>query len=128
MSILDNLLKARRAELSELRKELRKWKRGDCLDVRNELEVSIKELDQYIRRFMKSKMDPVKVEGIVINRKIYEPFMKKIKGLHVEKKFEDNSLVVYYGKSSVELTGKLVLQDLTPHFEPFGQVKKTIEL
>lgn len=128
MSVLDKLLKAKRAELSDLRKELRKWKKGDCMDVRNELEVSVKELDQYIRRFMKSKMDPVKVEGIVINRKIYDPFMKKLKDLYVEKKIEDNSLIVYYGKSSVELTGKLVLQDLTSHFEPFGQVTKSIEL
>lgn len=128
MSVLDNLLKAKRAELSELKKELRKWKKGDCMDFRIELEVSIKELEQYIRRFMKSKMDPAKVEGIVINRKIYEPFMKNIKDLYVEKKIEGKTLIVYYGKSSVELTGKLVLQDLTPHFEPFGQVEKTMEL
>lgn len=124
MNVVDNLLKAKRAELSELKKEFRKWKKGDCMDLRIEIENSISDLEQYIRRFMKSNMVPAKVGGIIINKKLYDQFTKKLKGLHTEVEITEESLIVYYGKSLKSWDGQLELHDLSPHFEGHGEITK----
>lgn len=129
MSVLDNFLKDKRSEVSKLKKELRKlMKTEGNWDRKNDLEVYIKDLQAHIRRFMKSKMEPARVGNIIINNKIYEQFMKKLKGLHYETSVTDNRLIIEYGKKPGNWTGKLELYDLSHHFEGYGEITKEVTL
>lgn len=129
MSVLDNFLKDKREKLSKLRKERRKLKKdSDYSNKLNDLDKSIEDLNSYIRRFMKSKMEPAVVGDIVINNKIYDQFLKKLKGLHYEITVTNDRLIIEYGKKPGIWTGKLELFDLSHHFEGYGKVTKEVTL
>ncbi len=126
MSVLDNFLKDKRAELSKLRKERRKLTKAGSWDKKNTLDKTIEDLDFYIRGFMKSKMEPARVENIIINNKLYEQFLRKLKGLHYEITVTNDRLIIEYGKSPGNWTGKLELFDLSSHFNGYGEITKKV--
>lgn len=120
MSALDNFLKSKRAELSELKKK----RRNATGTGKTGLSNPIKSLEALIRRFRKSNMEPGRVGNIVVNYKLYTRFMKKLKGFHTETVVTNESLTVHYGKVRGKWTGKLVLLDLTSYFEGHGEIPK----
>lgn len=125
MSVLDRYLKDKRAKLSEMKKERRQTKDVDKL---NKLDRSIDVLEAHIRKFMKSRMEPARVGNIVINNKVYEPFMKKLKNLYYRTTVTDEKLIVEYGTTPVKWTGLLELYDLSHYFEGYGAIKKEVSV
>lgn len=124
MSALDSFLKAKRAEISELKKERRKLADSE----KQKLDKPIEKLEALVRQFMKSKMEPGRAGNIIINNKLYERFIKKLDGFEVQLNMTDVSLILQYGKVYGEWTGSLELYDLSSHFEGHGEVQKEVDL
>lgn len=125
MGVLDSFLKNKRAEISSL-----KQKRRDVHPASRKIEWDkpIEDLENLVQRFMKSRMEPARAGKIIINNKIYEQFIKKLKGFEVEIAIEEEKLVLQYGKVYGKWTGRLELYDLTSHFEGHGEVAKEADL
>lgn len=75
-----------------------------------------------------SKTLPVRVEGIVINHKLYSSFMKKIKGYKTSILMQSDGMVVNYWKQGTLNQGKGVLKlyDLSEYFKDFENVPEAI--
>ncbi len=125
MSILDRFLKDQRAEISSLKQKRRKEKTAAD---KAKWDAEIEGAEMFVRKFMKSKMEPAKAGDIIINNKIYEQFIKKLKGFEVEIQIAEDKLILQYGKTYGSWTGTLELYDLTSHFEPYGEVTKEADL
>ena len=122
MTILDKYLKDLRYEASVLRKKRRR--KGNRAEDIACLDKEINKLESSINRFRKSDMEPRTVGSIVINYKLYDRFTKKLKGMYTKVILKEDCLVVLYGKNENNLTGELVLHDLTRFFEKYGQPEK----
>jgi hypothetical protein len=107
MSALQELLTNKKSKLSRLKKEHRK---SAASASKVKLEKQIIDLENFIHHFRVSVMEPVQIDDIVINYKLYKAFMKKLKGFKVSEKIDNNTLIINYGK------GELHLYDLTHHF------------
>lgn len=118
MSALDKFLKDKRSELSELKQKRRKLKGTE----KAKLNGPISDLDLLISRFMKSKMEPRRVRNIIINYKLLDRFLKKLKGFKTKSTITDNMFLLQYGKDPNNYTGKLELIDLSEYFEGYGEV------
>lgn len=130
MAVIDKYLKAQRKDLSELRRkkrEVRKNKNASEYD-KVKYDVQIEDLQEHIKRFSKSNMEPVVYGNIIINNKVYSPFMKKIEKMYKEVTEEKDKLVIDYGVHAHDLIGRLTLYDLTDIFESYGIVMKEIKL
>lgn len=125
MTVLDKFLKGKRAEISSLKAKRRKEKTASK---KAEWDRPIQEKELFVRKFMKSKMEPAKAGNIIINNKIYEQFIKKLKGFEVDISIEEDKLVLQYGKIQGEWTGVLELYDLSSHFNEYGEVTKEADL
>lgn len=75
-----------------------------------------------------SKTLPVRVEGIVINYKLYSSFIKKIKDYKTSILVQPDGVVVNYWKSGTLNQGKGVLKlyDLSQYFKDFEHVPEAI--
>lgn len=78
--------------------------------------------------YSSSKMLPVRIEGIVINYKIFASFMKKLEGLKTSIMVLPDGVVVQYWKQGTLNHGKGVLKlyDLSSYFENFEHVPNAV--
>lgn len=123
MDALDELLKVKKAELRDLKSSLKRLKKEEAkFEVKNKVEKQIAALEQYIHKFRKAAMHPVKIDGIIINYKLYELFMNKLKDFQITQEVIDGHLIVRY-KNKVS-NGTLILEDLTSHFPDSSTVQE----
>lgn len=125
MIALDRFLKAKREELSSLkrkRKELKKnIESNESLYKITSISEEIEKLESEIHRFRKAVMNPRKVGNLVINYKIYEQYMKKLNriGLYTKVTLKEDRLILQYGTHQKDLFGTVELYDLSTTFEDF---------
>lgn len=87
------------------------------------LEGELSRLNLEINRFSVSKMIPLKLEnGVVVNGKIFERFIKKLRGFFYTLQAQENTLQVRYGKIYGEWTGELHLHDVSHYYEGFNDI------
>lgn len=123
MDALDELLKIKRAELKILKASLKKlMKEKVKVESINKVERQIDSLEWYIHRFRKAAMHPVKINGIIINFKLYERFMKKLKAFQVSQEIKNDTLVITYKNKTA--SGTLILEDLSSHFPDSSTVQE----
>lgn len=84
----------------------------------------INELEFKEKLFRVSKTLPVRIEGLVINYKLYSSFTKKLKDFRISVAVNDNCLEVNYWKPGTLNNGKGVLKlyDLSPYFVEFKHI------
>lgn len=110
MDPLTQLLAIKNRQLKEVKADLKNVKKSDSNY--NKLKNRIVNLESYIARF--KKMKPYKMGDIIIDYKMYENFMKKLKGFEITEQVIDNFLVVTYKKGANK--GELQLNDLSDDF------------
>jgi hypothetical protein len=122
MDALDELLKVKKAEIKVLKVSLKKLiKEKADVQYINKVERQINSLEWYVHRFRKAAMHPVKIDGIVINFKLYERFIKKLKGFNISQEVKDGQLVINY--SNKVSKGMLTLEDITSHFPDVSKIQ-----
>src|SRR5699024_10462855 len=82
----------------------------------------IQDLEDLVRGFRKSSMEPRRVGNIIVNYKLYERFMKKLEGFETQVTVKEDLLLIQYGKTHGNWTGSLELYDLSDHFEGYAAV------
>ena len=65
---------------------------------------------------------PVNIKGLIINYKLYESFMKKLKGFETKITVDQGTLFVEYREFGKSRKGVLALEDLSKFFEDFKSV------
>ena len=125
MDPLKLLLDAKKAEIKALKADRQSAKKKKDIDKIALLDKDIARLESFIKKFSPSKMQPINIDGIVINYKLYQQFLKKLKGFVITEVIKENCLELKYSKGAAN--GTLVLEDLTPIF-PEGSVFKKGEL
>jgi len=110
MDPLTQLLAIKNRQLKEVKADLKNVKESDSNY--NKLKNRIADLESYIARF--KKMKPYKMGGIIIDYKMYENFIKKLKGFEITEQVMGNVLVVTYKKGANK--GELQLNDLSDDF------------
>jgi len=78
--------------------------------------------DLLLFMYSPSKTMPAKIGSLVINYKLYESFMKKIKGFQTKTMLGKNCLKVEYWKLGNRSKGVLELQDISYYFESFKHI------
>jgi len=83
----------------------------------------LQELEKLFRLYTPSKVLPVRIEStdLIIDSKIYQSFMKKIKGFSFEITVIADSLRIRY-KSAFQSQGYIEFYDLSPHFADFQNI------
>lgn len=123
MNALDELLKVKNVELKNLKLRLKKLKKEEVtIEAKNKVTKQITVLEQYIHKFRKAAMHPVKIDGIIINYKLYELFMNKLKDFHITQEVIDGHLIIQY-KNKVS-NGTFILEDLTGHFPDVSLIQE----
>ena len=113
MDPLTQLLAIKNRQLKEVKADLKGLNKSDSnFNKRIKLENRITHLENVIARF--KRMKPYKMGGIIIDYKLYENFMKKLKGFEITEQVIDNVLVVTYKKGANK--GELQLNDLSDDF------------
>ena len=113
MDPLTQLLAIKNRQLKEVKADLKNVKKADSnYNKRLQLKNRIVNLESYIARF--KRMKPYKMGDIIIDYKLYEDFMKKLKGFEITEQVMDNFLVVTYKKGVNK--GELQLNDLSDDF------------
>lgn len=125
MDPLRFLLDAKKAEIKALKVGRQSAKKKKDVDKIALLDGNIAHLESFIKKFSPSKMQPINIDGIVINYKLYQQFLKKLKGFVITEVIKENCLELKYSKGAVN--GTLVLENLTPIF-PEGSVFKKGDL
>jgi hypothetical protein len=71
-----------------------------------------------------SKILPVRIDGVVINYKLYAAFIKKLKDFNISIAVLSDGVVVQYWKTGTLNQGKGVLKlyDLGPYFKDFRHI------
>lgn len=69
-----------------------------------------------------AKTLPVKVGGVIINYKLYQAFIKKLKGYESRITIDGNCLRLEYWKPFSKSKGTLILEDISCYFEGFQQI------
>lgn len=69
-----------------------------------------------------SKTLPVKVGHVVINYKLYQSFLKKLKGYEIELLIKGDYLELHYCKPFSKSKGTLILDDISQYFKGFKHI------
>lgn len=102
-------------ELSKFKKNVKKKDRT------KEQERIIHAREVWLNFFKVSQMAPVFIDNICINYKLYERFLKKLKGYQITESIEVDAvghpqrLIISYEKGSSK--GQLALYDISPYLE-----------
>ncbi|MFD2446409.1 hypothetical protein ACFSO7_20820 [Bacillus sp. CGMCC 1.16607] len=88
------------------------------------IQTKVDELTSKIEMYSVSKTLPVRIEGVVINLKVFEVFMKKLNGFEKSIIFQSDGLTVQYWKKGYLSQGKglLKLYDLSKYFDGFEHI------
>ncbi|MDR9795240.1 hypothetical protein ACTHHL_00475 [Aeribacillus composti] len=89
---------------------------------RAEFEDQMKELHNLKRIYSLSKVLPVRIEGIVINYKLYKAFMKKLKGFEKHTAVLWDRLEIHYREPKTKNKGSLTLLNLSSYFRDFKHI------
>lgn len=84
------------------------------------------EINDRLLRFYSSKTFPVRVGSIVIDYKIYQSMVKKLKGFETEIILTDYSLRMLYWKTGTRNKGILELSDIQSYFEGFQNIPDAV--
>ncbi|MEK3887475.1 hypothetical protein [Bacillus sp. FSL K6-3431] len=78
-------------------------------------------LEDIQKMFKVSRVLPVKIEGVIINFKAYQSFVKKLRKLDAKVSFRDGVLCLEY-QTGPKTGGCLEFEDLTIHFQGFQHI------
>jgi len=103
------LIDFKKEQVKQLKADLKDAKKAKNDYKRKKLEIQISEIEAYIQRFKKIK--PYKVDNIVIDYKLYEDFMKKLKNFNVSEQVVGNVLIINYkrGTNKSELQNETII-------------------
>ncbi|MEC1716638.1 hypothetical protein [Schinkia azotoformans] len=82
----------------------------------------ITKLERQQELYSPAKTLPVQINGFIIIFKLYESFMKKLKGFETRIFFNHKSLLIEYWKIGRLAKGVLVLEDMSSCFEGFQHI------
>lgn len=123
MDPLQQLLTDKKNRIRRLKAELKELnKGGKNRQKKIDIDREIADSEKHLGMFKKSIMEPRQIGSIVINYKLYEKFMKKLKGFAITEYIKDDCLFVDYQKGNHK--GTLTLMDLTDHFAEDSTFKK----
>lgn len=77
----------------------------------------IDHLNKQIQMNSVQKVLPARLENIVFNFRIYDRFVKKLRGYYTRLEILDDSIVLKYGKRPGVWTGSLTLYDTSKYYE-----------
>ncbi|MDF2902397.1 MAG: hypothetical protein K0S25_35 [Bacillus sp. (in: firmicutes)] len=82
------------------------------------------ELEFKVDMYSVSKVIPVRIEGVIINYKIYSAFIKKLKGFNTNLTVTSEGIALSYWKEGIRNQGKGVLQlyNISEYFEGFEHI------
>jgi len=124
LEIVSGDIEAVKAEMKKAQavkvKSLAELKKKPC--TYSQLEKAIRQNDFMKMMYSPSKTIPVKVGGIVINYKLYELFLKRLKRFEVKETVLSDALVVEYWEFGKANKGKLTLDDISEYFKEFQHV------
>lgn len=125
-SIKTEMKKMNRAMKEAIKIIKKPYKRNEKMSQEDQLK--IEKLGYKVNMCSTSKVIPVKVDGIVINYKIYSSFIKKLDGLKTSAFVQNDGLVVQYWKPGTLNQGKgiLKLYDLSSYFMDFQHVPDAV--
>lgn len=113
---LKEIIAQKRKDKNRLSWQLQKAKNEKApAEERIWLENQIRELTDYINRWKPSNMEPRYVDGLLINYKLYQRYIKKLKGFTIRHEILPDKLLIYYHDGSTR--GKLELFDLSGPLE-----------
>lgn len=112
--------KAAAAITDEIKGIKTKYKKEKGKKLPRDAEVKIEALEHRKSMYGISYILPVRVGEIVINFKLYETFMKKIKDFQIDMTISDKCVQVVYRKEKTQ--GILVLEDMSSYFEWFVHI------
>lgn len=126
ITVSDDYLASVKAEMKQFSQKLSdeiKHLKKTHKKVSKDIQAKIDHLAHTAEFYKQSKVIPVKVEGVVINYKLYAAFMKKIKDFHTNIIALSDGIVIQYWKNgSVRNGGSLKLFSLNTYFEDFNHV------
>jgi len=67
---------------------------------------------------------PAEIEGLIINGKLLQTFLKKLKGFRKELIVQEESVLLKYGEKQGAWTGEMELYDISSFFEGFTDIPK----
>lgn len=115
---MTEIRKSKVQERNKLERERKKKQKEN--QYTGSLENRIKKLDHEINMYSVSKMMPTRHNNrIVINGKLLQDFIKKLKGFHYTIEDKEQSLKLKYGREYGKWTGELELFDLSNYFAGF---------
>src|SRR5690625_6366705 len=65
---------------------------------------------------------PAEIEGLIINGKLLQTFLKKLKGFRKELIVQEESVLLKYGEKQGAWTGEMELYDISSFFEGFSDI------
>jgi hypothetical protein len=82
------------------------------------------ELEFKVDMYSVSKVLPVRIEGVIINYKIYSTFIKKLKGFNTNLTVTSEGIALSYWKEGTRNHGKGVLKlyNISEYFEGFEHI------
>lgn len=94
----------------------------------SKVQIAINELDAKKAFLSPSKILPVKIQGIVINHKLYLDFLKKLNGFETSLVVLDSMVVLNYWKPGQfhQSKGSLALYDIGKYFEGFNHIPDAV--
>ncbi|GGP07316.1 hypothetical protein [Oceanobacillus neutriphilus] len=120
---LKDIIAQKRKEKSDLTKQLRKMRKEKASpEDLIRLENRVKKLTDLINRFKPSNTEPRYVDGLLINYKLYQRYIKKLKGFSIRHEILPDKLLIYYHDGSTR--GKLELFDLSGPLEGLSDFPK----
>lgn len=115
------MMKSLRSDNQKEIKKLEKLKGAQAFEVSEDINQLRKSLDVYLV----SKVLPVRYGTVIINGKLLQAFMKKLKGYEVEfEATEDKGFKVKYSKENSK--GVLFLEDISKHFQGFPSIPELV--
>lgn len=112
--------KAAAAITDEIKEIKAKYKKEKVKKLPKDAEAKIEALERTKGMYGVSNILPVRVGEIVINFKLYETFMKKIKDFQIDMTVSDECVQVDYRKGQAQ--GTLVLEDMSSYFGGFEHI------
>jgi hypothetical protein len=93
-------------------------------DIPSHLQRKIDVLEFRSNMYSVSKMLPVRIEGVVINYKLYAAFIKKLKGFNINITVHPEGVTLSYWKEGARNHGKGVLKlyNISEYFEGFNHI------
>jgi hypothetical protein len=119
---IKNEMKQANKTTSELISNLKKPYKREMIP--SHVQRKIDELELKLNMYSVSKTLPVRIEGVVINFKVYAAFIKKLKGFNTTLTVLSDGISLSYWKEGTRNHGKgiLKLYNIAEYFEGFNHI------